>query len=103
MNYMEKPYNLSKIFGYTRCSGKFVGKVLITIIVGVIPLLVFMNPLWDRIETTSAALASINWVCSNIAFFLATFNILFLGPIIGEKLGLEVYKHPNSYGEFKKF
>jgi hypothetical protein len=37
------------------------------------------------------------WACNNIAFFLAIFMILIVVPEIGEKFGLEYYKHPKSY------
>ena len=98
MNYMQKPYNLSKIVGYTRCSIKFIAKILITIIIGIIPLLIFLNPLWNMIDTSDSGLAIIRWICSNCAFFFATFLIVYVAPIIGEKLGLEVYRHPSNFG-----
>ncbi len=88
-SYMKKPYNLAKVLSYTRISIKFVAKLLITIVVGLIPLVIFLNPLWHNIKSSIVGKALITWACDNLAFFLAIFLILLLSPEINEKLGLE--------------
>lgn len=68
------------------------------IVLGAIPLVIFVNPLWAKINIRSnAGAALLQWGLSNIAFFLATFLILLFTPIIGDKFGYETYNQPKSY------
>lgn len=46
---MKKPFNLAKPLDYSRISFKFLAKFIITIIITIIPLVIFMNPLWNKI------------------------------------------------------
>lgn len=103
LNYMQKPYNLARLLSYSRLSIKFIARLLLTIVVAAIPLVLFLNPLWHEIRTDDIGTTMIAWTCNNLAFFLATFLILYMSPILGEKLGLEGYKHPSSYADFKRF
>lgn len=103
LSYMKRPYNLTKVLNYSRISIRFLARVIIMIIIGLVPIVIFLNPLWHRIHTDPDGKALIEWVCANLAFFLAIFMILMLSPIIGEKLGLEGFKHPRTYAEFKQF
>jgi len=82
MNYLKNPSNLIKILHYSRISVKFFAKFLLTIAITAIPLIVFMNPLWQRIQADTIGKAMISWGCQNIAFFLATFIIICIIPII---------------------
>lgn len=79
---MKKPFNLAKPLDYSRISLKFLAKFIITIIITVIPLIIFMNPLWGRIETTDIGKTMIKWAIQNVAFFLATFFIVFVSPLL---------------------
>jgi len=88
-NYLKQPHNLAKILNYSRPSLKFIGKLIITIVIGLIPIVIFLNPLWHKINTSIVGKALIIWACNNIAFFLAIFMILIVVPEIGEKFGLE--------------
>jgi hypothetical protein len=83
LNYLKQPYNLYKILGYTRISLKFAAKVFLTILIAVIPLAVFMNPLWNKIQSDNVGEALIKWATQNAAFFLAVFFIVFIVPLVG--------------------
>lgn len=84
----KKPFNLAKTLDYSRISVKFIAKFILTIVMTVIPLVIFMNPLWNRIQTSDIGKTMIKWACQNCAFFFATFFIIFLSPLILELLGL---------------
>jgi hypothetical protein len=49
-NLLKNPSNLAKQLGYSRLSCRFLGKLLITLIVPLVVLAIFVNPLWDKIE-----------------------------------------------------
>jgi len=83
LNYLESPYNLHKVLGYTRLSFKFAGRLVLTIVMAVIPLAVFLNPLWNRIHSNNMGEALIKWATQNAAFFLAIFFIICIVPKIG--------------------
>lgn len=77
------------MLSYPKLSLKFVGRIVLIIILGAVPILIFVNPLWNNININSnAGAALLLWALSNIAFFLAPFLIVFLTPIIGERFGL---------------
>lgn len=83
LNYMHKPYNLARLLSYSRLSIKFIVRLLLTIIVAAIPLIIFLNPLWHEIKTDSMGTTMIAWATNNLAFFFATFLILYMSPILG--------------------
>ena len=49
----NQAHKLAMLLGYTRVSFKYVARFLITIVLGLIPVAIFMNPLWAKISTTT--------------------------------------------------
>jgi hypothetical protein len=47
---MKNPQILTKPLAYTRCSLKYLGKLLITVLLAAIPAVLFLNPFWGRID-----------------------------------------------------
>lgn len=77
------------MLSYPRLSLKFVSRIVLIIILGGVPILIFVNPLWKKINiNNNAGAALFLWALSNIAFFLAPFLIVFLTPIIGSRFNL---------------
>lgn len=103
LNYIRHPTNLTKMLHYSRMSLKFIGKFILTLIITLIPLVVFMNPLWNKIQTDTLGKALIKWACQNVALFMGTFFIVYVAPEIAHKCGLEEYKTPTSYTEFTQY
>jgi len=49
-NLLKNPANLAKQLSYSRLSCKFLGKLCITLIIPLVALAIFVNPLWDKID-----------------------------------------------------
>lgn len=49
--FMRNPGNLTKPLAYTRLSFKYVGRLLIMIVLAAIPAAIFLNPLWAKITS----------------------------------------------------
>lgn len=87
-NFMRNPSHLHLQLDYTRLSCRFVGKIVVTLIVPVIILAIFLNPLWDKITLSNDAKSLVIWACQVLGFFLSTFVLIFIIPIINKKFGL---------------
>ena len=96
-NFMRNPSHLHLQLDYTRLSCRFIAKIVITLIVPVILLGIFVNPLWDKITLSDDGKALLIWGCQVAGFFLATFSLIFIIPIINNRFGFEVYRVPESY------
>lgn len=86
-NFMKNPAHLSCELSYSKCSFKFLGRFLITIIIPGIIVAIFLNPLWQRIPVSITGMAFIIWVCQVVGFFFGTFALIFLVPIVNNKCG----------------
>ena len=82
---------LVRYLGYSRCSVKFILRLVVMIIVAVIPLLAYLIPLVVTIDVSVGWKAVILWVCQSIGFFFAIFFLIYLSPKITAKLGFEEY------------
>ena len=88
LTYMKNPENLTKPLAYTRCSGKFAGKLGMMILLAAVPAVIFLNPFWGDIPTANPYLALIIWICQCCGFFLAVLMLLLVSPIACSRLGL---------------
>ena len=93
-NFMRNPSHLHLQLDYTRISGRFLAKIVVTLIIPVIILGIFVNPLWDKIGLSNDAKSLLIWGCQTAGFFLATFTLIFLIPMINKKFGFEIYRVP---------
>jgi hypothetical protein len=87
-NFMRNPSHLHLQLDYTRLSLKFLAKIVVTLIVPVAILGIFVNPLWDKIDLTNDGKSLLIWACQTVGFFLATFSLIYLIPIVNNKFGL---------------
>lgn len=87
-NYMRNPSHLHLQLDYTRLSLRFIGKIIVTLIIPVVVLLIFVNPLWDKITLSNDGKGLLIWGLQVAGFFLATFSLIFVIPIINMKFGL---------------
>lgn len=62
-NFMKNPAHLHLQLDYTRLSLKFIGKILVTLIVPVAILGIFINPLWDKIDLSNEGKSLLIWGC----------------------------------------
>ena len=93
-NFMRNPSHLHLQLDYTRLSFKFLGKIVVTLIVPVAILAIFLNPLWNKIDLPDEGKSLLIWACQTVGFFMATFSLIYLIPIINNKFGLELYRVP---------
>lgn len=93
-NYMRNPSYLHLQLDYTRLSLKFLAKIVVTLIIPVVILGIFVNPLWDKIDLSNDAKSLLIWACQTAGFFLATFFLIYIIPVINNRFGLEVYRVP---------
>ena len=103
LNVNNFPHRFAMLLDYTRLSGKYVARFLLTIVVGVIPVAIFMNPLWEKINTGTEGHALIIWACQTVAFFFGTFFLVVLAPLFCDYLGLETHEVPGDFEDFTKF
>ena len=65
---------------YSRCSVKFVLRLVVMIVVAVIPLIAVLVPLVVKIDASVTWTAVILWVCQSVGFFLAILFLVWLSP-----------------------
>lgn len=87
-NFMRNPSHLHLQLDYTRLSLKFLAKIVVTLIIPVAILGIFVNPLWNKIDLSNDGKSFLIWACQTVGFFLATFSLIYLIPIINNKFGL---------------
>lgn len=88
---MKDPSSLVKVLAYSRCSCRFIGRLVLMLLVAAIPLAVFLLPVWQKLDLEIEWLAALLWVFSSLGFFLALFILVYLSPIVCAKCGLEEY------------
>lgn len=93
-SFMKNPAHLYLQLDYTRISCRFLGKILVTLIIPIITLLIFVNPLWNKITLSNDGKALMLWGLQVVGFFFATFFLIFLIPIVNNKFGFELYRIP---------
>lgn len=72
---------------YSKCSLKFLGRFVITIVIPGIIVAIFLNPLWQRIPVGVTGMAFIIWACQVVGFFFGTFALICLVPMVNKKCG----------------
>lgn len=102
-NFMKNPSHLYLQLDYTRFSFRFLKKILLTLLIPVIIVAAFLNPLWNKVNLGDDSKALMIWGLQIVGFFFSTFALIYLIPIINNCFKLEAYKVPESYEEFKKF
>jgi membrane-anchored glycerophosphoryl diester phosphodiesterase (GDPDase) len=83
---------LTKPLAYTRLSWKFIGRLLLIIVLAAIPAAIFLNPFWADISNDNSVIAVIIWITQSIGFFLAIIMILLVAPVLCGKAGFELFK-----------
>ena len=85
--FLRKPQNLMKIPNYKRKTLKFLAKVFISLVIALIPLIIFLNPLWEKIDLKVDDESLLIWFLYCFGLF---FGILFLviAPSLTHKFGL---------------
>jgi hypothetical protein len=86
--FMDDASNFAKPMEYSKCSLKYLLKLIIMIISAAIPVAIFLNPLWTKITTDNTGLALIIWSTQNLGFFFAIVMIIFVGITISKKAKL---------------
>lgn len=87
---------------YSRCSGKFVGYVFLTIISSAIPVLVFLNPWWKLIELPEDNKAALIWAMNILGFSIGILVLVAVSPRFVARMGLAEYAELDSYTAFKQ-
>jgi hypothetical protein len=85
---MEQPGALVRTLDYSRCSGSHFLRLLVLLVLAAIPLLIFYNSLWFRIDLSISWLSVIVWACQSLGFFLALFMLVYVGPLALRKAKL---------------
>ncbi len=93
-NMIKNPAHLYLQLDYTRISWRFLGKIIVTLIIPIITLAIFVNPLWNNIDLSDDSKALLIWGLQVVGFFFSTFFLIFLIPIINKSFGFEVYRVP---------
>lgn len=87
-NLMRNPSHLHLQLDYTRLSLKFLAKIVVTLIIPVAILGIFANPLWTKLDLSNDGMSLLIWALQTIGFFLATFFLIFIIPIINNRFSL---------------
>ena len=88
---MKDPSSFVKVLDYSRCSCRFIGRLVLMVLIAAVPLAVFLFPAWQKLDIDLEWLAVLLWVFSSLGFFLALFFLVYVSPIICAKCGLEKY------------
>lgn len=79
---IKDPSILVRPLAYSRLSFKFIGRLIIFIILAAIPLAAFINPGWTMINVETEVLALILWGCQSVGFFLALVMLVVVAPYV---------------------
>ena len=82
----SNPHNFARMLAFSRISLKFVARFFLTIVISVIPLAIFLNPLWNNFDTSATGHSLIIWACQNFGFFFGSFFLVAVVPFACEKL-----------------
>jgi len=85
--YIQHASDLTRPLAYSRRSWKFCGKLGIMILTVLVPLVIFLNPGWDLIQTDDNNKALIIWICQNLGFLSALIMLLLATPPLCRKAG----------------
>lgn len=78
-------------------------KFIFTLIIGLIPLALFLNPLWGRIDTTTDGSSLILWACDNLGFFFGCFFLIWIGYWFCDRLEMEARITPFDLENYCQF
>lgn len=73
---------------YSRLSLRFVARFIILIVFAAIPLAIFLNPLWAKIDVSVSSLAVILWICQMLGFLLGLIMLVLVAPLACKPCGL---------------
>lgn len=80
-----------KVIKYPRRSKKYILRLILSALLAVIPVAIFMNPLWKNIELEDADMAVLLFFLQSAGLMSGNFVLVGLGPAILSKLKLEDY------------
>lgn len=83
--YLPNPSTLVRPLSYTRLSLKFIARIVVQIICAAIPLAIFLNPGWSKIDVDTTWLAVILWVCQSLGFFFAILMLVLISSMLLKK------------------
>ena len=87
--FTKNPSIYVRPLAYSRFSLKFLAKLLIQLFLAVVPLAIFVNPGWQKIDIDIAWLSFILWICQSLGYFFALIMLVLVGEFVGKKLKID--------------
>jgi hypothetical protein len=88
-------YSLLKKLSYRRFSCKFVGYLLTTVIISLIPIVIFLNPLWKKINFEY--LGVLLWLTHGIGISFGIVSLIGISPYFLRLFKLDDYQYQSYY------
>jgi hypothetical protein len=86
---LKRQQRLMKVILYPRRSKKYMLRVIVAIVLGALPLAVFMNPLWSKIILPDTAMVFMLYFLQGIGLTLGGFMLVGIAPTLLDKAKLE--------------
>lgn len=80
-----------KVIKYPRASKKYILRLILSALIATIPVAIFMNPFWKKIEMPDSQKATMLFFLQGAGLFFGNFVLVGLAPVILSKLRLEDY------------
>ena len=88
-------YSLLKKFSYPKLSWKFLAYLLTTIVVALIPVAIFLNPEWKKVNIQLQGL--LLWIFNGLGFSFGIIALVGVSPYLLRVFGLDDYEFQNYY------
>ena len=88
-------YSLLKKLSYPRMSWKFLAYLMTVIIVALIPVSIFMNPHWKKVEMKDKALFL--WIFNSLGFIFGILCLVVVSAYFLKFFGLDHYEFQSYY------
>lgn len=77
-----------KVISYKRNSRKYIIRLILSVLMAIVPVALFMNPLWKKLDLTDTNMAILLFFLQGAGLGLGNFVLVGLGPVMLEKCKL---------------
>jgi ABC-type uncharacterized transport system YnjBCD permease subunit len=92
-------YSLLKKFNYSKLSCKFLAYLITTVVVSLIPVALFLNPYWKKLNFRYQGL--LLWFLHGIGISFGIISLVAISPYLLRVFKLDDYTFQNYYNEYK--
>lgn len=73
---------------FPRLSANFFKRLIITVLIALVPVIIFLNPFWKKIDLETRSKAILLWALQSLGLLTSITLMVWLAPLIGSKFNL---------------